>query len=144
MGCTTPVSSRGSAGSCLIYADVRLSIPMTHRIGRYFVVQGLICVASTVIVRAIPTRSWKAIPQVVKLYITLALGPWIGLHWYLDKLSSCGYWTGLLELYPTVPLSAETLDSWVSPTVLQVVPREFAVHGAALAAVLAWKRYYND
>ena len=53
---------------------------------------------------------------------------------YLDKLTSCGYWSALLELYPTIPLSTETLDAWLPPTVLWIVPREFALHLAALAA----------
>ena len=47
----------------------------------YFVLQGCICIASTVVVASIPKRIWSAIPQVIKLYLSLGLGPFIGLHW---------------------------------------------------------------
>ena len=43
---------------------------------------------------AMPRHLWVATPRFVKLYLALVLGPCVGIHLYLDKLASCGYWTG--------------------------------------------------
>ena len=46
----------------------------------YFVVQGFICILSSIIVGSIPKRIWSTIPRVLKLYITLSCGPWLGAY----------------------------------------------------------------
>jgi hypothetical protein len=103
----------------------------------YFIIQGTICVLSTVVVGLIPRHVWRRIPAPIKLYTTLALGPFVGLHYYLDKLPACGYWNGLLELYPVFELNTETLDRWIPPTIcFGVLHRDFLLHGLVLIMML--------
>ena len=74
----------------------------------YFLAQGGICVVSTVAVAAVSARPAavrvaRRVPRFVWLYATLAAGPWFGLQWYLDKLTTCGCEN---------PLPAESLSKY--------------------------------
>jgi hypothetical protein len=94
----------------------------------------LICVASTVLLAMVPAKVWGRVPRPIKTYLALVAGPWIGLHWYLGKLVACGYWTGMLDLYPTVPLSRASLDWMLPPS----YPRTFLAHGVAMAIAMGF------
>lgn len=130
-------------------AEVRLAPAGADRQGcvadgwttAYFLLQGLLCAAGTVVAAVMPPWLVARVPGPVKLYVALVCGPLLGLPWYLGRLTACGYWAGLAELYPTVqlgPLARARLEVILPARVLGL-PRELLLHCAVVVGChLLW------
>lgn len=112
----------------------------------FFVLQGVLCAAGTLLAALLPLALTRRVPGVVKLYVALVFGPLVRLPWYLGRLEACGYWAGMSELYPSAALGpgARAALDFVLPPTLPLpwilgggVSRELAVHCAVVAAAHA-------